>query len=285
MSDSSSDSTSDFGALTGTATGAFGAASALFAAQASLHWCRSGCGGCGAASASAAAGAGAALRTQQHELLSSAAAGLLALVYLGLTCGVSQDTYATYSGSDQRTWFPLQYAGRGGAAAALLLNVATLARERRPPMVSLAILWLGQVASLYMAHFVKDERPYFCAVALAFLLPMVTTLHGVMGRRLRLTALMPLYRFLASWCIMCGACYVVVFLCSAVLGLFSSETELLAYVLVDYALIGVSSLVISCAGPERDIGLLPAQEAELSLYPGPHDHGFYPNPNFYDDNL
>lgn len=280
-----SGSASDFGALTGTAQAAFAAASVLLATQASIHWCRSGCGRCGAPDASVAAGTGAALRTQQHELLSSAAASVAALAYLGMTCGLSQDTFATYSGTDGRTWFPLQYMGRGVAATAVLLNVGSLARERRPPLVSLALMWLGQVASLYMAHYVKDQRPYFCGVALVFLLPMVTTLHGVMGRRLRLTALLAVYRFLASWCIMCGACYITVFLCCAVLGLFSTETELLAYVLLDYALIGISSLVISCAGPEKDVGLLPAQEAELSLYPGPHDHGFYPNPNFYDDNL
>ena len=43
--------------------------------------------------------------------------------------------------------------------------------------------------------------------------------------------------------------------------------------LLENGVLGSKQMVFACL------------EAELSLYPGPHNYGFYPNPDFYNDNL
>lgn len=128
-------------------------------------------------------------------------------------------------------------------------------------------------------------RLCFLGSAAAFLAPITGILLGSMGDRLRHSKLQTVYRFLATWIIVCGCCYPAVFLACQVTNLLDTETEILIYGLLDYCTVGVSCLVISGAGLELEVGLLPAQEAELSLYPGPHNHGFYPNPDYYEDNL
>jgi len=152
--------------------------------------------------------------------------------------------------------------------------------------VALAAAWLTETGALYLGNLVSGSRRLcFLGAAFALLAPVATTLLGSMGGRLRLSKLQTVYRFLSTWCVICSMCYVLTFICCEVTGLLNTETEMLAYALLDYCTVGVSSLVISCAGPDVQAGLLPAQEAELSLYPGPHNHGFYPNPDYYDDNL
>merc|ERR1719454_2513949 len=93
------------------------------------------------------------------------------------------------------------------------------------------------------------------------------------------------YRFLSAWCIICCSAYHIVYILCEVAYILDTETEILVYMLLDVCTIGISSVIISCAGSDLEAGLLPAQEAELSLYPGPHNYGFYPNPDFYNDNL
>lgn len=224
-------------------------------------------------------------RAEQHELLCGASTGSLALLYLAVACGLSQDLYAVGAGYF-RIFFHLQYAGRALSVGLLLLNLSALAREKRPPAVALVFAWVASVGALYLGNFVNGaQRLAFLGAASLFLLPVASTLLGTMGERLRLSKLHTVYRFLATWCVVCSACYPIVFFVCEVGVLLDTETELLLYGLLDYCTIGVSSLIVSGAGSEVEVGLLPAQEAELSLYPGPHNHGFYPNPDYYDDNL
>merc|ERR1712187_294937 len=156
-------------------------------------------------------------------------------------------------------------------------------------MVATGAIWSAFMSTLLFGHLAKPIngcRLWLLIAAICLLVPLASTLLGSMGSRLRYSHLQVLYRFLASWFLLCGACYCLAFYCCAIAGLFGTETEILAYALLDYCLIGVSCLVISCAGgPELEAVMLPAQEDELSVYPGPHTHGFFPNPHYYDDNL
>lgn len=266
-------------------------ACAAFALQSALHWMRAACAAINA-------------RAQQHELLSGAATSACALMYQGMACGISGGAYYLAAGSAElssaegggadgapdsrqpRIFFAFHYLARSLAGSVVLLNVAALARERRPPAVALAAVWCLQTGALYLGTLVQGaQRTGFLVAACWLVLPFALILLAVMGGRLRFSELQTVYRFLAMWCIVCSAGYSLVFFCSEMFCLFNSETELVAYMLLDYCVVGVSSLVISCAGSELQVGLLPAQEAELSLYPGPHNHGFYPNPDYYDDNL
>ena len=65
----------------------------------------------------------------------------------------------------------------------------------------------------------------------------------------------------------------------------NTETEVILYALLDLCAVSISCAVISANGRNLEEGLLPAQEDELSLYPGPHKHGFFPNPDYYEDNV
>lgn len=129
------------------------------------------------------------------------------------------------------------------------------------------------------------QRASFLIAACGLVIPLAATLLATMGTRLRMSQLQSTFRFLAVWFTICCTGYCAVFLFSAILEFLSVETEILACALIDMGLIVISSLVITCAGPDVEVGLLPAQEAELSLYPGPHRHGFFPNLDYYDDNL
>lgn len=247
---------------------------AAFGAQAVAHWLRAACTGAGA-------------RVQQHELLGGAAAGIGAVLYLAAASGISAADYAPTDGSERRRPFVhLLHLERALAMGLLLLNVAALARERRPPAVALAAAWFTQMGALYLGHFVVGlPRLFFLGAAAVQLLPLAATLWGAMGGRLRLSPLQTVYRFLSTWCVASGAGYCLAFLCCEVTGWLDSPTELRVYAALDYLTVGLGSLVVSCAGSDKQAPMLPGQEAELSLYPGPHNHGFYPNPDFYDDNL
>eukprot|EP00927_Polykrikos_kofoidii_P032287 TRINITY_DN27557_c0_g1_i1.p1 TRINITY_DN27557_c0_g1~~TRINITY_DN27557_c0_g1_i1.p1 ORF type:complete len:286 (+),score=38.61 TRINITY_DN27557_c0_g1_i1:148-1005(+) len=271
--------TADFEPLSQTATMALWCSCGAFALQAAFHWLRA----CCLASQDSS-------RTQQHELLSGAVLNVAAMLYLAMACGVSQDLYLDGGGGGHkyRIFFHLHFLERALAVGMVLVNTGALARERRPPTISLSVAWCSHIAALYFGHVVQPgwRRNFVLAVAVTLLVPLGVVLFGAMGARLRMSHLQVIFRFLASWYVLCGACFSLAFWCCAIAGLLSTETELLAYALLDYCVVGVSSLVISCAaGPEMEAGLLPAQEAELSLYPGPHSHGFYPNPHYYDDNL
>lgn len=263
--------------LTGAVWATLHLASAGFAVQSAWHWLRAACGAPNA-------------RAQQHEALCGAATSTGALVYQGMACGLTGGVYAAgparQGEGGRRVYFGLQYAGRAAAGALVLINLAALARERRPPSVALAIVWLLDVAALYLGTLVQGgQRLGFLASAAWLLLPLAGMLFSVMGGRLRSSPLHTTYRFLATWCVVCGGCYALVFLLSEVACMLNVETELVAYALLDGCVVSVSSFVVSRAGSDLQVGLLPAQEAELSLYPGPHNHGFYPNPDYYDDNL
>ncbi|CAE7215015.1 unnamed protein product [Symbiodinium natans] len=242
--------------------------------QAVLHWGRANC----AAQSSRAA---------QHELLSGATTGLAALLYLAMACGISQD-YEKGSGvgSTQRLFFHLAYVGRAFVPCFLLLNISTLARERRSPAAALLGAWITQVLALYLGQLVQAQKRWiFLLAAVAALLPMGITMCASMGGRLHQSPLMTAYHFLVTWVCLCGAGFCWLFLCCQVFHFLDVQTEVVLGAILDYCLLGVSSIAISCAGPDIQAPLLPSQEEELSLYPGPHSHGFFPNLDFYDDNL
>mmetsp|Transcript_178844 Transcript_178844/g.573150 ORF Transcript_178844/g.573150 Transcript_178844/m.573150 type:complete len:280 (-) Transcript_178844:291-1130(-) len=261
--------------LTGTSHVVLWGACVLFAGQSALHWFMAACRTSSA-------------RAQQHELLSGAATGLCALSYQAMASGVSRMVYevTAFDGQHQRICFSLLYAERAVAGALVFVNIAALARERRPPMAALVAVWFAETAALFFGNLVEGwSRFRFLIAAGVLLVPQAGMLLAAMGRRLHLSQLHAVYRFLSTWCSFCSACYCLVYFFSEVVVLFNTETEIIAYALLDGCAIGISSLVVTCAGPEVQVGLLPAQEAELSLYPGPHRHGFYPNPDYYDDNL
>lgn len=246
----------------------------VFSLQSAGHWLR---GFCAAPSERAA----------QHELLSGAATAVCALLYLAMYCNVSQ-TLVLVGGGQFRPFFHLLYVERMLAPNICLVNLAALARERRPPMLALGAVWsCGPCGALYLGSFVPPgaKRLAFLGAAVLCLVPLAATLLVTMGWRLQRSPLMQVYRFLASWTVFCGASYCIVFLFCAVSNLLDTETEVLVYALLDYSTVGVFSFAIGCSLQDVQIGLLPAQEAELSLYPGPHTHGFFPNPSFYDDNI
>lgn len=252
-----------------------------FGLQAALHWCRAFCG--------TAAGEP---RAQQHEVLSGAATGMCAVLYQAMAFGCSRRTYAGCGNGDDgnaagvRVMYDLHFGGRALAGAIVLVNLAALARERRTVAVALAALWCSETVALYLGGLVPARRRgAILLTACSLLVPLAGMTLSVMGGRLRRSPLEAVFRFLAMWCTTCAACYALVFYLGEVVCLLTVETQLVAYVLLDGALISVSSCVVSSAGPDLRVPLLPAQEAELSLYPGPHHHGFYPNPEFYDDNL
>eukprot|EP00747_Dinoflagellata_sp_TGD_P186942 gnl/TRDRNA2_/TRDRNA2_44339_c0_seq1.p1 gnl/TRDRNA2_/TRDRNA2_44339_c0~~gnl/TRDRNA2_/TRDRNA2_44339_c0_seq1.p1 ORF type:complete len:275 (-),score=17.28 gnl/TRDRNA2_/TRDRNA2_44339_c0_seq1:126-950(-) len=258
--------------LTGTAQAAQWVACVVFLLQMLLHWSRAWC-------------VVANTRAQHHELLSGASTGVCGLLYLAIADGLSEDLY-TVGSRQYRIFYHLLYVERAVAVGLLLLNISVLARERRPPAVALVVVWLASTSALYLGNAVGGVRRLaFVVVAVIFLLPVAAGLLGSMGERVRLSQLQSVYRFLATWAVVCSACYPLVYFGAGVVGLLDTETELLVYALLDYCTVGVSALIVSSAGPDVDAPLLPAQEAELSLYPGPHQHGFYPNPNYYDDNL
>lgn len=271
-------SAQDYEPLSSTAQASLLCACGAFALQAALHWIR-------ASSISANA------RSQQHEQLSGAATSCCAMIYLTMACQVLQGLYtAANSDSHQlRIYFGLGFAARGIVGGILLVNVCALARERRPPMVAMVGVWTTMISALFFGYLAKPgggRRSALLAAAVALHLPLISTLVCSMGSRLRESQLQVVYRFLASWLILCGMCYCIIFYCCPVAGLLSTETEILVYTLLDYCLVGVSCLVVTCAsGQDLEAPLLPAQEAELSLYPGPHNHGFFPNLHYYDDNL
>jgi len=261
-----------YDALTDDAQAALWAGCGLFFVQAMLHVCRVSC-----VSANG--------RGRQHELLAVAATMSASLCYYAMACGVSQASYAALAGRS-RIFFHLQYFERGFCVSLVFLNTSALARERRPTLVAVVSLWLAAVAALYMGNTVSGlRREGFLVISFAMLLPVAVTTVCAMGERLRMSQLQTAYRFLATWCIVCCASYGIVYFVCEVVYVLDTTAEILLYMLVDFCVIGISSLVISCAGADLEAGLLPAQEAELSMYPGPHDYGFYPNPDFYNDNL
>lgn len=264
--------------LTKTAQVCLWGACILFYTQAAMHWSRA---TCVAESA----------RAQQLELLAGAATTISALLYQGMACGLSVAHLAANpdphsAAADQRIFFAFWYLERVTAGSLVLVNIVTLARERHPPVVALASLFAAGTAALYFGCLVEGHlRLGFLAAAASLLMPQGMTLTALMGSRLHLSELQTVYRFLSTWCMCCSTCYCLLFSLCDVGSIFDIETEVLAYALLDYCTIGVSSLVISWVSADIPVGLLPAQEAELSLYPGPHHHGFYPNPDYYDDNL
>ncbi|CAE7771430.1 unnamed protein product [Symbiodinium sp. CCMP2456] len=167
-----------------------------------------------------------------------------------------------------------------------LLNISTLARERKSSAAALMAAWVTQVLALYLGQLAKaQQRWIFLLAALVALVPMAITMCAAMGGRLHDSSLMTAYRFLVTWVCICGVGFCWLFLFCQVFRFLEVHTEVVLGALLDYCLLGVSSLVISCAGPDVQAPLLPGQEEELSLYPGPHTHGFFPNLDFYDDNL
>jgi len=258
--------------LTGPAKAALWVGCGLFAAQAALHGCRTLC-----VSASA--------RSRQHELLAVAATACAALCYYSMACGISQASYAAVGGLS-RIYFHMLYLERGFCVSLVFLNTSAMARERRASLVALVSMWLAAVGALYMGNFVSGpQRTGFLVASVAFLVPVGCTTVCAMGERLRMSQLQTSYRFLSTWCMVCCAGYQIVYFVCEVVYILDTETEILLYMLLDFCIIGVSSIIICCAGADLEVGLLPAQEAELSLYPGPHNFGFYPNPDFYNDNL
>lgn len=256
--------------ITSTAQVALWVGCFVFALQASIHWCRTGC---------------VASRARQHELLSTSTAACAALFYFGMANGISEASYAT-AGQRSRLYYSFLYLERGLCVGLLFLNTSTLARERRPTMVALGVLWLLSTAALYMGNAVVGTRRLgFLVASILCLLPVATVLVCAMGERVKMSQLQTIYRFLSAWCILCCSGYVIVYTLCEVAYILDTETEILVYMLLDFCTTGISSVIISCAGSDLEAGLLPAQEAELSLYPGPHNYGFYPNPDFYNDNL
>jgi len=199
--------------------------------------------------------------------------------------GCSKALYAA-AGVRYRIYFQLLYLVRGLGLGLVFLNLAALARERRPPSISLGTMWLTSTTALYLGNTVVGTRRLVLLLAsIGSLLPVATTLACSMGERVQMSQLQMVHRFLATWCLVCCACYALTYFLCEIAYVLDTETEVLIYALLDLCAIGVSSLVICCAGRDLEAGLLPAQEAELSLYPGPHNYGFYPNPDFYNDNL
>jgi len=244
----------------------------LFCAQASFHCCRASC-----VSGSA--------RGRQHELLAVASTAIASLCYLAMASGISQDAYIAVGGR-ARVFFHMLYLERGICVSLVFVNMYALARERRPSSVAVVSLWLAAVGALYMGNAVFGlRRTVFMVASLASLVPVGGTTICAMGDRVRMSQLQTTYRFLAAWCMVCCASYNMIYFVCEVVFILDTNTEILLYMLLDFCIIGVSSLTISFAGADMDVGLLPAQEAELSLYHGPHNYGFYPNPDFYNDNL
>mmetsp|Transcript_96787 Transcript_96787/g.278458 ORF Transcript_96787/g.278458 Transcript_96787/m.278458 type:complete len:271 (-) Transcript_96787:93-905(-) len=257
--------------VTGLAQASLCTACGVFALQAALHWTRAVCSAPGP-------------RAQQHETLSGVATGTCALFYQGMAFGMSQRS-CTVGDAGKQAMFDFHYLGRSLGGALVLINAATLARERRAPAVAVAASWAAETAALYMGALAGKHRTSLLLSACLLLLPLAASLLGIMGGRLRRSPLEGAFRFVSAWCTSCAVCYVLVFYLAEVACLLNTETEIVAYTLLDWSFVGASSLVISCAGPELQAVLLPAQEEELSLYPGPHNHGFFPNPDYYDDNL
>lgn len=253
---------------------------AIFSAQAVFHWIRATCVAENA-------------RARQHELLAGSAAGSSALLYQGMACGLSlAKVAADAAGADSsaaagtRVFFAFWYLERAASGSLVIVNIVALARERHPPALSVVSLFALETLALYFGCLAEGrQRLGFFFTAVVLLIPQGITLTALMGSRLRLSELQTTYRFLSTWFLCCSACYCLLFLLCDVGAVLDGETEVLAYALLDYCAIGVSSLVVSWASSDLQVGLLPAQEAELSLYPGPHHHGFFPNPDYYDDNL
>lgn len=273
---SGGDGRPDVQQLTNIAQLALWAAAGLFGSQAVLHWLRAAC-------RKSQPGA----RSEGHELLSCAATAASALLYLGMANGISLTSCLLGDGVPPRPIFAFHPALRALAVGLHLLSVAVLARERRPPSVALGVFWLSSTLALYLGNFAQNPGPRlsFCAVSLALVVPMATTLLGSMGGRLRQSELLATYRFLATWLVVCCGCYPLLFVSCEITGFLDTETEMLLNVVLDVCTVSVTALVIGSVDADTHKGLLPAQEAELSLYPGPHNYGFYPNPHFYDDNL
>jgi len=244
-----------------------------FGLQTLFHWCRASCTGQS--------------RSEQHEMIASSATGSFALVYLAMANGLSKSLYAASGPRPCRVFFPVDFLGRLVCVDLALLNVAVLARERRPQTVGVVVTWSLVTSALYCGCLVDPGPPRFSffAFALVAFVPVMAALLCSMGSRTRGSSLQTPYRFLATWGVVCGTCFFLAFLAAQIFGIVNSETEIMLLSLLDYCIVGVSGLVVSCNDPGTEMGLLPAQEAELSLYPGPHSHGFYPNPDYYDDNL
>lgn len=256
--------------LTSAATSSLWVGCILFSAQASLHGFR-------AIYVSA--------RGRQHELLAVAATAVSALCYYAMACGITQGAYAAVGGRG-RAYFHLAYLERGLSVGLVFLNTSSMARERRSSLVAVVTMWLATVGALYMGNVVfGTSRTGFLVAALACLVPVGCTTVCAMGDRVKNSQLQTAYRFLSTWVMVCCGSYNLVYFVCQVVYILDTETEMLLYMLLDYCTIGISSLIVCCAGTDLEIGLLPAQEAELSLYPGPHHYGFYPNPDFYNDNL
>lgn len=264
--------TSDYESLSDAAAKTLWIAFLLFFAQTLYHWIRA----CSAGP-----------RSEQYEMIASSSTGTFALVYLAMANGLSRSLYAASGAHDCRVFFSLGFLGRFVSVDLAFLNMAMLARERRPQTLGALMTWGLMTASLYLGCLVPPgpQRWSFFLFALATFLPVASVLLCSMGSRVRGSFLQPSYRFLATWSVVCGTCYLLAFLASQMYAAVNSETEVMLNALLDICATGVSSLVVSCSNPGGEAGLLPAQEEELSLYPGPHSHGFYPNPDYYDDNL
>lgn len=270
----SAEESSALSALTSVSHGTLVAACALFAVQSAIHWLRSLC------SAQTS-------RAVQHEQVAGAATAAAAVLYQGMACGFSarlQEESASPGG--HRVFFEFWYIVRALGGGLALLNIATLARDRHPPTTAVICVWLVQTGALFLgSDATGSTRVSFLLSAVALLVPLGGSLLSSMGDRLRQSPLESVYRFLATWFSCCSGGFCLVFFLCEQVDMFDSETEIIAYALLDYCTIGVTSVVLSWVSHDIPVGLLPAQEEELAMYPGPHSHGFYPNPDYYDDNL
>jgi len=254
--------------------GALVLACLVFAVQSAIHWMRALC-------------TAQSPRAVQHEQVAGAATASAAVLYQSMAAGISVVLHGGASTADApRVTFELWFATRAVSGSLALLNIVTLARDRHPATMAVITVWLLQTGALYTgSNLAGSSTSAFLLTALVLLVPLGGSLLSTMGFRLRNSPLETVYRFLATWFLCCAGGYCLVFFLCEQVAMFDSETETIAFILLDYCTVGVTSVVVGWVSPDVPGGLLPAQEEELSMYPGPHSHGFYPNPDYYDDNL
>ncbi|CAJ1418937.1 unnamed protein product [Effrenium voratum] len=146
-----------------------------FAAQAGVHWAFGSCPQRGA----------------PHQQLGGAAALIAAVAYLGMACGIFQGRAASSASSESRPFFHLQYLERALGPSILLLNLATLARERRSSSGALVAAWCTQVLALYLGQLAQvGQRWLFLLASIASLACVGISLCAAMGGRLHQSPLM-----------------------------------------------------------------------------------------------
>ncbi|CEM31107.1 unnamed protein product [Vitrella brassicaformis CCMP3155] len=207
-----------------------------------------------------------------------------AFTYLGMSFGVGKELYADKTGDHYRVTLQLRYIGRLVGGALLGYAVSHLARATRYMQLVLMVLWGIIVTSLRYGLLVEwDGRWSFWGFALAVYVVYTYLLTFEIAQNVVDAEVQWTYNFLSTSTSVLIGFYFLFYVLGEIMQVVDVEVEIIVHCVMDFLLLGCLPTAITFLENSVDEGLLPSQEQEMNLYPGPHKVGFHPNPEYYEN--